>query len=378
LPASALTSRQRPHEVLATALWVMMAWVHAIAHWSVYLVITAPDKDCGKTTLLIDVIGRLAPRPAAYGSNPTPASIFRLADREHPSMLFDNVDTLFASRSNCKADVTDLFLFGWTRDIPVRREIGGKSVAFDVFCPKAVTLIGTNIPEPLLTRCLLIELTRPLPGEELVEVDPHNRELLELFKILKRKLARWAKDNIDALKSATPLFPAGLVTRPKANAKLLLAIAELAGDEWAGMAHTALDRLLREEREPSWLERLLQELWIVFAEEKRKDIESEQLVRRLTNEPTSEWCNYHGKRVNQWDVSALLRRLHIKTHLVGARRRGGYRAQDFFENEIFERWLRREPPKEKSRVPPQTKSKSKSRSRKTKKPSRSRKGKRGG
>ena len=51
--------KAKPHEVLAIALWVLMAWAHeAAAHYSVYLVATAPKDDCGKTTLIIEVVGR--------------------------------------------------------------------------------------------------------------------------------------------------------------------------------------------------------------------------------------------------------------------------------------------------------------------------------
>ena len=42
--------KAKPHEVLAIALWVLMAWVHEVAaHYSVYLVATSPEGDCGKT-----------------------------------------------------------------------------------------------------------------------------------------------------------------------------------------------------------------------------------------------------------------------------------------------------------------------------------------
>ena len=110
--------KAKPHQVLCIALWVMMAWAHEVAaHYSVYLVATSPDKAHGKTTLIVKVVGRLVPKPYASSSNPTEASIFRLADREKPTMLFDNVDTLFQR----KPEITELFLSGWTRGIKIPR-----------------------------------------------------------------------------------------------------------------------------------------------------------------------------------------------------------------------------------------------------------------
>ena len=41
--------KAKPYEVLAIALWVLMAWVHEVAaHYSVYLVATSPDPGIGQ------------------------------------------------------------------------------------------------------------------------------------------------------------------------------------------------------------------------------------------------------------------------------------------------------------------------------------------
>jgi putative DNA primase/helicase len=343
--------KAKPHEVLAIALWLMMAWVHEeVTNYSVYLVATGPREDCGKTTLVVKVVGRLAPKAVASSSDPTPSSIFRSADRNKPTQIFDNVDTLFQR----KPEVTELFLNGWTRDIKVPRteRVGGErvTVSYDPFCPKACSLIGTNLPRPLLGRCLLIELWPLKPGEEVAEVDPFDLELMDAFKTMRRKLARWAADNAAALKSAKPIFPAGFTNRPRANARLLLAIAELGGEAWAETARATLDRLLREKVEPSWLDLLLRELLTVF--EGAESIKSAALVKRLTADPTSEWCEYargaqplgehaRGHRVTEREVAFLLRKVHVRPRSlpIGKQRVRGYRRQDFLEKEVFQHFL---------------------------------------
>jgi hypothetical protein len=330
---------------LIVALWVLMAWVHEeIAHHSVYLGATSPKDDCGKTTLIVETVGRLVPKPWISGADPTVSTIFRTADRLKPTMAFDNVDNLFER----KREITDLFLNGWTRGIPyIRNEkINGEwvPVPYDPFTAKCFTLIGGDLPRPLLGRSLLIE-TWPLKlGDEVVEVDPFDEELMEAFKTLQRKATRWSQDNVAALKTAKPTFPPGFTTRPRANAKLLLAIAELAGDAYAERARTALDKLLREKK-PDWLELLLQELWTVFVTERRNEITSDQLVKRLSADPTSEWREYgrSGHRVTQREVAVLLRKLHIHTAQVGKARVSGYRASKFIETEIFQHFLHRDP-----------------------------------
>jgi hypothetical protein len=55
--------KAEPQQVLCIALWILMAWVHeVVAHHSLYLVATSPKEDCGKTTLVVQIVGRLVPK----------------------------------------------------------------------------------------------------------------------------------------------------------------------------------------------------------------------------------------------------------------------------------------------------------------------------
>src|SRR6516165_7945231 len=60
-----------------------------------------------------------------------------------------------------------------------------------------------------------------------------------IFAMLRRKLARWAHDNWEALSKAQPQIPAGFHNRTRRNWWLLLAVAELAGADWADQARKA-------------------------------------------------------------------------------------------------------------------------------------------
>ena len=99
------------------------------------------------------------------GVGATAASIFRVIDREKPTLLGDNVDTLLKR----KPDLTELFLLTYTRGVKIPRaeKICGEWVTrwFDPFCPKTVTLIGTDLPEVLLGRSFVIELWKMKEGE---------------------------------------------------------------------------------------------------------------------------------------------------------------------------------------------------------------------
>src|SRR5262249_6211438 len=132
------------------------------------------------------------------------------------TVILDNADELFQKDKN----VNDLFVIAWTRGVPIRRNtrIGREwvPVEYDVFVPKIVSLTNNKkLPSALESRCLAINLLRALPDQELVEVDPFNDELMEQFKTLKRKLARWSADNLATLKAATPIQRRLAMRKPK-------------------------------------------------------------------------------------------------------------------------------------------------------------------
>jgi hypothetical protein len=106
----------KPHEALAVALWILMSWIHdQAAHHSAYLVATSAEDSAGKTTLIVEVVGRLAPK--AYSVGEPTAAIFRFIDHEKPTLIVDDADTLFQR----KRDLAHIFNVAWTRGTKIPR-----------------------------------------------------------------------------------------------------------------------------------------------------------------------------------------------------------------------------------------------------------------
>jgi putative DNA primase/helicase len=338
----------KPHEILIIALWTMLCWVHeGVALYSPYLVATSAVPGCGKTSAFLGLLEQLTPRPFSCGSA-TAASVFRLVDSVKPTLLCDNVDTTFKR----KPDLTELFLIAHTRGpkIPRAEKIRGEwvTVWFDPFCPKAVTLVGTDLPEALISRSIIIKLWKMKQGETVEKISRFNLELMDTFKTLRRKLQRWANDHVEALKTAKPAMPTAFINRPADLWILIWAIADMANDEWGQLARTAAERLSEEGIvEPSWLEHLVEEFWTVFVEEQRDRIPSEAQIKRMTADPLSIWHDYgRGHTINQRELAFLLRKklqIYPRGIAIGKRRVKGYYADDFFKKQIFERILGRDP-----------------------------------
>jgi hypothetical protein len=212
----------QPHQALAIALWVMLAWVHEVAAcFSPYLLITAPDIDSGKSTLGLDIVGKLVPRPLSVGE-PNAANIFREADEHKPTFLCDDVDTLFKR----KPDLASIFNISWKRGAKIPRTVHGRTQWFDPFCPKLCTMVGTNIPRPSLhSRYVIIKMKPKLSTEKIEEATRDDDE----FRDLRHRLKRWSDDNALGLKDAPPATDFSN-NRERNNWNLQLAITGLAGD----------------------------------------------------------------------------------------------------------------------------------------------------
>jgi putative DNA primase/helicase len=315
----------RPHEILAIALWTMWAWIHHVATHSPFLVITSVEPDSGKTTL-VGVLGFLVPKPF-LGAEPSGASIYRYVDREKPTLSVDDADEFFVR----KTDVKHIFNVSWTRGTKIPRQVQGRTVFFDPFCPKIVGLLGLKMPRPLVGRSIVIKMWPKKPDETVTDFEHIDDEE---FTTLRRKLSRWATDNATAAKELKPLLPAGFNNRLAANWRLPLAIAELAKGTWPKQARGAAERLSHTNRKPSWGMQLLSALRDMFAG--RTEITSEEIVATLTRDPDSIWLEYRGKGpITQRQVADLLSDYDIypQRGLHPTKRpdktRNGYRSSQF-------------------------------------------------
>ena len=164
-------------------------------------------------------------------------------------------------------------------------------------------------------------------------------------EVLRRKLARWSNDNAAGLKYAKPLLPAAFISRPADNWTLLLAIAELAGDDWAERARAARIRLSQDAsragssgcckscgQSSSRRAQGRHQQAVAHVADGRSDLGMVS-VRTWTWSP----CHRAGSG------GSAAQQLHVRPHPIGKTGIRGYHRRDFFEKEIFEHFLGRDP-----------------------------------
>jgi chemotaxis protein histidine kinase CheA len=295
---------QQEHQQTAAVLWAAHCWLydHNVPTYSPILAPTSAEPDSGKTTL-VAVVGRTAPR-FSLNVEMTGPSLYRYVDAVKPTLVIDEADDLFARKSDLKHIVNA----GWTRGATIQRQVNingvWMTVDFDLFTPKAIALLGRNLPPATRTRSIELRM-QPKRADE--EVDEFQHVDDAEFAVLRRKFARWAADNAPALKQAKPALPVGFNTRAAMNWKLLLAIAELAGGDWPERAREAAERLTRKGRLPSDGVKLLAAIKTMFAESGKKVIASKTIIAELVKNPTDIWVAYnHGGAVTQRQVAHLL------------------------------------------------------------------------
>lgn len=321
------------------ALWVAVTWCIDAFACAPRVLVTSPEKRCGKSRLF-GVLRHLVNRPVATSSY-SAAALYRLIDVVHPTLLLDEADRKAFDEDGVMVAVLNA---GFTRDDGVvHRCVGDDHVpkAFDCFGPIAFASIGANLPDTILDRAIIVEMSR-LPSGHSVERLRSDKLGAELLPV-RRKLARLAIQADRVLRDADPPVPQELNDRAADATRPLLAIADLAGgDAWPLYARRAISILFdRQESDPvSSKPALLAAIRAVVDECPNPTITSASLIDHLNTRDDGRWRAWnHGQGINVRDVARLLRpyRVSPATIRVGSGTQKGYARADL--ERVFDTYL---------------------------------------
>jgi 5S rRNA maturation endonuclease (ribonuclease M5) len=305
----------------AATLWAAMTWFIDAIQVAPLAVITAPEKRCGKSQMLF-LLSRLVNRPLV-ASNITSAALFRAIDAWQPTLLIDEADTFMRENEELRG----LINCGHTRESAFTIRVVGDDHTpkqFFVWGAKALASIG-KLPATLMDRSITLELRRKRP-EETIERLRHAEP--ELFRVLAKKLARFAQDHFDTVRNAKPLLPDTLNDRAQDNWEPLLAIAEIAGEKWQQLARTAAIKLSDEAEQPRSIGvELLTDIYEIIETLRTDRISSADLITALCKDDEKSWSTYNrGHPITPRQISNRLREFGImsQTIRVGTSTAKGY------------------------------------------------------
>lgn len=332
-----------PHYVTAAAYFCLATWFAGYVEYAPYMVITSPDKRCGKSTL-IRLMMKLVRRPYVMSGKPSESSLFRTIEDCEPTVIIDEVDTFLKNAP----ELQGLFNGGINRELAFiqRTETTSSGSHFvknySTFGFKIFSGIGANeVGEALVDRAIVVELQRRAGGAERVRVRVRDIPA-EQIENLRRKMFRLSLQYGEQLASmkgaACPVMPAGFDDRSCDKWETLLALADLAGADEGIRVRDAACEAAKKKSEPTWREQLLADTGAVVEraiaeggydvmmngaiirisvgtdKSKGEFILSENLHTALTTDKEKRWMTFdRGNPIAQCKVSQALRKFGAPT-----------------------------------------------------------------
>lgn len=321
---------------VATVLWI--AATHALTAFEMAprLVVSSPEKRCGKSRLL-DVITHTCHDPLAT-MNATTAAVFRSIDGEHPpTLIIDEADTIFGSKKLAEQheDLRALLNAGFQRGRCALRCVGPNQTPtqFATFAMAAIGGIGT-MPDTITDRGICGSMRRRTATEK-VSSFRSRRDGPTLWAIRDR-LAAWASSHLADLRAAEPDMPVD--DRAADTWEPLIAIADIYGGDWPQRARDACRTLVTEadanNDEAALGTKLLADIRDIFGERSTVFLPTADLITALKNRDESPWAEF------DFTPNKLSRRLKdygVRSSRDTTGKVRGYRHTDFAE--VFTRYL---------------------------------------
>jgi hypothetical protein len=243
----------------------------------------------------------------------SPSALFRSigADEGLPTILFDEIDTIFGAKAREHEELRGLLNAGHRRGAKTYRSVvAGKKITVETIeAFSAVALAGLGwLPDTLLSRSIVVRMQRRHAGER---VEPFRRRICEPEgRRIRNLIEEWAAT---VSKINWPSLPSEIQDRDADKWEPIIAIGDIVGGEWPKKAREAAKTMVLEscETEPSLGIKLLADIKDVFGS--AKTMSSEEMVGRLNNLPESPWGNLNGRPLDQRGIAVRLRQYGIKS-----------------------------------------------------------------
>jgi hypothetical protein len=287
------------------ALWTIFSHCYDASDIAPKLLISSPEKGCGKSTLM-EVLEGLVWKPI-MSSNITPAVIFRVIETVGGTLMIDEADT-FITKSD---DMRGIINCGHKRSSAhVWRCVGDHQTPtqFSVWAPMVIAMIGKPA-DTIVDRSIAIEMRRKTTDEQIERFS--SRKNKPELEELTRKIMRWCQDNFADLCDADPIMPEGLRDRTMDNWRPLLAIADLIGGNCPATARFAaieLNETVEDDDNASAATMLLADIQDIFELNKNSRLSTQALIENLCDMDDRPWLDWNrGRSITPRQVATKLK-----------------------------------------------------------------------
>ena len=318
----------------AITLWCLASY--SINSFRIYpkLFITSPEKRCGKSTVL-DLIEAFSHK-SLVTSNVSQAVIYRVIDKEQPTLIIDEADTFLAGGNT---EMTGIINSGHSKSkAKILRCAGdGHDVKeFSTWAPMVLAAIGM-LPSTIMDRSIVVSLRRKARSEA------SKRIIVDLFSKAqhdREELLKWSIDNTNAIENNQIEPPNCGNDRAVDNWVSLFTVASLVSDDWFRRCEYAYQKLNQHGNEPELPTQLLTDIREIFKKHTDNKISSADLVSKLIEDKDKPWCECkNGRAISPSHLAQMLKGYGIKSTgiRVGDRTPKGYYLYQF--DDSFNRYL---------------------------------------
>ncbi|MEV0526780.1 DUF3631 domain-containing protein [Streptomyces sp. NPDC050439] len=344
---------------VAVALWDAHAHLLDAFDSTPRLAFLSPEPGSGKSRAL-EVVETLVPRAMA-AVDASAAALFRSVsgiDGGRPTILFDEIDTIFGPKAGENEQLRGFINAGHTRGRDTYRCVGDGAnqqvQAFPSYCAVAVAGLG-RLPDTIMTRSVIVRMRRRARNEK-VEAFRTRIHVREGNKIRDR-LAKWAEGIQEQVTDVFPEMPDGVADRPADVWEPLLAIADAAGGHWPDRAREACVAFVNASRindKGSIGIRLLTDLrdHVLSGIDRLPTV---AILDRLNALDDAPWADMGGKPLDNRRLSRMLNEyVTADGDPVASRniKTGGGVLKGYYAADLHDAWQRYCPPPPESPLPP--------------------------
>ncbi|WP_406303798.1 DUF3631 domain-containing protein [Streptomyces sp. NBC_00885] len=268
----------------------------------------SPEPGSGKSRAL-EVVETLVPNRMVAAQASASAMFRAVAGDNRPTILFDEVDTVFGPKAGDNEPLRGFLNAGHRRGVGMWRCVGDGAnqtvQEFPSYCAVAMAGLG-SLPDTILTRSVIVRMRKRAPNEK---VEPYRQRVHEhQGHELRDRLAQWADSVRERLEGAWPEMPEGVTDRPADVWEPLLAVAEAAGGTWPERARAACLELVtaaKEDDKASLGIQLLTDLRdVVFCGSDR--MPTAVILECLNAMEDAPWGDMDGRPLNSRSLSRML------------------------------------------------------------------------
>ena len=306
-------------QLYAVTLWVCHSHAFAAAETTPYMSIRSAEKRSGKSRLL-EVIELLVPNPLKT-ENISVAALVHSVD-EGATLLLDEVDSVFGKgrASETQEALRGILDSGYRVSGSYVRMTGqGANMSprrFKTFSPKMLSGIG-KLPGTLDDRSIIVQMKRKTHEEKVERF--RFRDARDSSVAIRASLSAWGHSAVDELRDARPDIPEKLDDRAMDSWEPLLAIAELAGDEWQQRAcDAALELSAGETREDESLGvRLLADIKVGFDSAGEGRLPTTAILKALNDIDDAPWGAFSdGKGLTARELARIVKPYGVRPKTI--------------------------------------------------------------